>query len=182
MRARILATLVLATLWMALVEAEESPYSGLESREIKALSAQQVEGYLGGKGLGLALPGELNGYPGPKHVIELADQLELSATQREEVGQIFDAMQSLAISVGKRIVEAEGSLDTLFASGKVESESLKAATAEIGRLQGQLRAIHLQAHLETKDLLSAHQVHKYVQLRGYSGDSHSEMDHHGHGH
>lgn len=182
MRARTYATLVLAALWMARVSAQESSYSGFESRQIKALSEQQVEGYLGGKGMGLALPGELNGYPGPKHVIELADQLSLSATQHEQIVRIFEAMQSQAISVGKRIVEAERALDTLFARGKVDSETLKVATAEIGKLQGQLRAIHLNAHLETKDLLSAHQIHKYVQLRGYSGDGHSGMEHHGHAH
>ena len=41
----------------------------------------------------------------------------LSEAQREEVGRIFEAMKSQAISVGKLIVEAEGALDTLFASG-----------------------------------------------------------------
>ena len=32
--------------------------------------------------MGLALAAELNGYPGPSHVLELADKLELSAEQR----------------------------------------------------------------------------------------------------
>lgn len=178
LRQLVFGTCVLASIWLTPVTAEESSYSGLESREIKALSEQQIASYLAGKGMGLALPGELNGYPGPKHVIELADQLELTPTQREEVGRIFEAMQSQAISVGKQIVEAESSFDTLFASGKVEPESLKAATSEIGLLQGQLRATHLQAHLETKELLSTHQVHKYVQLRGYAGEGHSRMEHH----
>ena len=182
MQARIFATLLLAIVWLAPLAAEESPYSGLEAREIKALSKQQVAAYLGGEGMGLALAGELNGYPGPKHVLELADQLDLSPFQRERVGRIFEAMQSQAISLGKRIVEAEGALDTLFADGSIEPESLKAATSEIGRLQGQLRAIHLQAHLETEDLLSVHQVHRYVQLRGYSGSGHSIMEHQGQGH
>lgn len=180
MRAQAFATLVLAALWMDAVAAEKSPYSGLESRKIKALSEQQIKGYLGGNGMGLALSGELNGYPGPKHVIEIAEQLDLTTTQHEVVVQIFEAMKAQAILIGKRIVEAEENLDFLFASGKVESESLKVSTNEIGQLQGKLRAIHLQAHLDTKNLLSAHQVHKYVQLRGYAGNGHSGMEHHGH--
>ena len=162
MTTRVFVALVLAICLLAPLMAEESPYSGLETREIKALSEQQVAGYLGGKGMGLALSAELNGYPGPKHVLELAGQLELSPAQLEEVRGVFEVMQSQAISIGQRIVKAEGSLDALFANGSVESESLKTATAEIGLLQGQLRAVHLQAHLETKVLLTTHQVHKYV--------------------
>ena len=182
MRTRIFVTLILAIAWLAPLSAEEGSYSGLETREIKALSEQQIAEYLAGNGMGLALPGELNGYPGPKHVIELADQLELSALQREAVDRIFQTMQSQAISVGKRIIDAESSMDTLFANGLIESGNLMAATSEIGILQGQLRAIHLQAHLETRDLLSDHQVHKYVQLRGYNGEGHSGMQDHEHAH
>lgn len=178
MQVKSFITLMLATLWLGPVTAEESAYSGLESRDIKALSEQQVDGYLGGMGMSLALAGELNGYPGPKHVIELAEPLDLSEMQRKQMDGIFEAMQSQAMSVGKRIVEAEASLDELFVSGQVDSESLNAATAEIGRLTGQLRAIHLQAHLDTKGLLSTHQVHRYLQLRGYAGDGHNSMEHH----
>ena len=35
--------------------------------------------------MGLALAGELNGYPGPKHVLELAAELDLSEDQRRAV-------------------------------------------------------------------------------------------------
>ncbi len=182
MRSRVVATLVVGIFGVVPLMAEESSYFGLETREIKALSEQQVAGYLAGKGMGLALPGELNGYPGPKHVLELADELELPQAQREEVGRVFEAMQSQAISLGKRIVAAEASLDTLFADGSIQADRLKAVTSEIGLLQGQLRAVHLLAHLETKDLLTAPQVQMYVHLRGYSGSGHSNMEHHGHGH
>lgn len=34
-----------------------------------------------GKGMALALPAELNGYPGPSHSLERADQLKLSPEQ-----------------------------------------------------------------------------------------------------
>ena len=58
----------------------QSPYSGMQSRPIKALSEQQIADLRAGRGMGLALPAELNGYPGPVHVLELADKLgELAA-------------------------------------------------------------------------------------------------------
>lgn len=162
--------------------AQESPYVGLETRDIKALSQQQIDGYLSGQGMGLALPGELNGYPGPKHVLELADELQLTESQRAEVIQSFESMQKKAISLGKRVVAAETSLDRLFGDGNADSQRLREITSEIGLLQGQLRAAHLQAHLETRALLSADQVQKYVQLRGYDGSGHSHTGHHGHRH
>jgi hypothetical protein len=55
------------------------PYAGLEARSIKTLSDQQIGDLRAGRGMGLALAAELNGYPGPMHVLELADALGLSA-------------------------------------------------------------------------------------------------------
>jgi len=47
------------------------PYAGMQTRSIKALSDQQIADLKAGRGMGLALPAELNGYPGPIHVLEL---------------------------------------------------------------------------------------------------------------
>ena len=41
------------------------PYAGLEQRAVKALSEQQIADLRAGRGMGLALPAELNGYPRP---------------------------------------------------------------------------------------------------------------------
>src|SRR5256885_6759518 len=60
-----------------------SPYAGLENRATKALSEQQLVDLRAGRGMGLALAAELNGYPGPLHVLELGEQLMLSAEQRQ---------------------------------------------------------------------------------------------------
>jgi hypothetical protein len=60
----------------------QTPYAGMQSRSIKALSDQQIADLNAGRGMGLALAAELNGYPGPLHVLELADKLDLSADQR----------------------------------------------------------------------------------------------------
>lgn len=43
------------------------PYAGMERRPIKALSQQQIDDLRAGRGMGLALAAELNGYPGPSH-------------------------------------------------------------------------------------------------------------------
>ena len=42
----------------------QTPYAGMQSRPIKALSEQQVADLQAGRGMGLALAAELNGYPG----------------------------------------------------------------------------------------------------------------------
>src|SRR5512140_1710908 len=51
-----------------------SPYAGEEKREIKSLSADVIEQYNQGEGMGMAKAAELNHYPGPRHVLMAADQ------------------------------------------------------------------------------------------------------------
>jgi hypothetical protein len=71
-----------------------SPYADEQDRDIKALSQQDVEGYLAGQGMGFAKAAELNGYAGPKHVLELASELSLTSEQRTHTEQLFASMQS----------------------------------------------------------------------------------------
>jgi hypothetical protein len=52
------------------------PYAGQQDRAIAGLSADEVKAFLDGRGMGLAKPAEVNGYPGPMHVLELADEVE----------------------------------------------------------------------------------------------------------
>lgn len=152
--------------------ANPQPYAGQDAREIAALSAQDIDDLLAGRGWGFAKPAELNGFPGPAHLLELADDLNLDDAQRAAIRGIFDAMQANAKRLGADYVAAEARLDTAFAKGAIDPEQLKALTAEAGRLRDELRAVHLAAHLEVKPLLSRHQVMTYQQLRGYgSGQS-----------
>src|SRR5712675_1084457 len=72
------------------------PYSGMQSRPIKSLSEQQIADLNAGRGMGLALAAELNGYPGPSHLIELADKLNLSTDQRAAIKPLFDSMRAEA--------------------------------------------------------------------------------------
>ena len=143
------------------------PYGGLEQRAVKALSEQQVADLRAGRGMGLALAAELNGYPGPLHVLELADQLELSGELRARMHELFDAMKAEAVPMGETLIAQEAALDRAFAERSISAGTLAALTAQIGETQGRLRAIHLKYHLTTADLLSPHQRHRYAELRGY---------------
>src|SRR5262245_3588865 len=101
-RARMFRTLLACTLALLAVSApvnSQSPYVGQESREIKALSPQEISDYVSGKGMGLAKAAELNGYPGPAHVLELAAQLDLTPEQKTKTEALFKKMQARAISL-----------------------------------------------------------------------------------
>jgi Spy/CpxP family protein refolding chaperone len=126
--------------------------------------------------MGLALAAELNGHPGPSHVLELADKLELTADQRSRVKALFDSMKAEALPLGSKLIEQKADLDRQFASHTVTPESLKASTAAIAVTQGELRETHLKYHLSTVALLSPDQMQRYAQLRGYGGDQ--PMHHH----
>jgi len=153
----------------------QSPYSGMQTRSIKALSEQQVADLTAGRGMGLALAAELNGYPGPSHVLELADKLELSADQRGKVQTLFNAMKAEAIPLGSRLIEQEAELDRKFAARTITPEDLKLTTAAIAVSQGELRETHLKYHLQTVPLLTPAQMHRYAELRGYTAH---QMRHH----
>lgn len=143
------------------------PYGELLDREIKALSAEEVEGLLRGEGMGMALPAELNGYPGPRHVLDLAGELSLTPTQRAEVEEIFGGMRARATHLGREIVALERTLDDAFAEGTITEEELDRLTGEIGARSAELRGVHLRAHLRLRPVLTEEQRHRYHRLRGY---------------
>jgi len=142
-------------------------YRGQQDRAIKALSADEVAGYLQGKGLGLAKAAELNQYPGPSHVLALASELELTETQKDQTRKIFNEMQSTASELGYLLVESEGELDKLFANKSIDEQSLSSLVVQIGELDASIRYAHLRAHLQQRAVLSTQQIHRYNQLRGY---------------
>lgn len=153
----------------------QSPYAGMQTRSIKALSEQQIADLKAGRGMGLALPAELNGYPGPIHVHELSDKLGLSAEQKSRIEALFESMKAEAVPLGEKLLAQEMALDQQFASHSITAESLKAATAQIGTTQAQLRNTHLKYHLQTAQILSAEQMQHYSMLRGYGSE---QMQHH----
>ena len=159
-----------------------SPYQGQESQDIKALSPDEVAGLLDGSGLGYAKAAELNGYPGPRHVLDLEEPLDLTPEQRRRVEESFSKMQKSARTLGEKLVAAERKLDDLFASGRITEIELASLTAEIGQIDSQIRQTHLAAHIETTAVLTDDQVASYNDLRGYrsGGGHHDATEHQGH--
>src|SRR5215470_8664903 len=123
---------------------DASPYAGIERRAVKALSEQQIADLKAGQGMGLSLPAELNGYPGPAHVLELADALHLSDDQRAKMNALFEAIKAESIPVGERIISEETALDRLFADKSLTRAALDVAVSRIASAQGDLRAAHLR--------------------------------------
>lgn len=144
------------------------PYAGQHAREIKALSTEEVQQYLSGAGMGYARPAELNRYPGPMHVLELADKLALTAEQRARTKALMDAHKAEARAIGAKRVDAEHALDTLFAGGKVDEAALGRAVRAAAVLEGEYRLAHLETHRRMRALLTEEQVSCYEHLRGYT--------------
>ena len=159
-----------------------APYAGWQDRDIKALSAQQIDDLRAGRGMSLALAAELNGYPGPRHVLDLGKELGLTAAQRQAFERLFQAMQGEARRLGADILAAEAALDAEFRSGRAAEPELRRQLAALGALRGELRFAHLRSHLTARALLSEAQVARYDALRGYgSGDSPGQGSGHSHG-
>jgi hypothetical protein len=156
--------------WSSLALAQ-SPYAGMQNRPIKALSDREVADLQAGRGMGLALAAELNGYPGPSHVLDLADKIELSAEQRVRVQQLFDSMRAEAVPLGAKLLAQEVALDEAFANHRITPENLKEATSQIGETQAALRNAHLKYHLQTTQILSAVQLRRYSTFRGYGSEA-----------
>jgi hypothetical protein len=158
--------------------AAQTPYAGMQTRTIKALSDQQIADLRAGRGMGLALAAELNGYPGPSHLLELADKIDLSEAQRTNARGMFETMKAETIPIGERLIAQEAALDKLFADHAITPEKLSAATAEIGATQAELRAAHLKYHLTTVTMLEPSQIQLYSVLRGYNNEGSQEHHHH----
>jgi Spy/CpxP family protein refolding chaperone len=161
--------LLAATLALA---QHHSGYTGHESRDIKALSPDEIKQYQSGAGMAFALPAELNSYPGPMHALELADQLKLTGAQRTAIKALMDGHKAEARAIGARLVEAERDLDRLFASRQASADALKAKVLAAGELRSEYRLAHLETHRRTRELLTPEQVERYDSLRGYAQHGH----------
>jgi Spy/CpxP family protein refolding chaperone len=148
--------------------AHSGPYAGFEARAVKALSEQQLADLRAGRGMQLALAAELNGYPGPAHVLELAFELDLTEQQRTRTQALFEAMKAESVPIGERLIQQEAELDRLFAAKSVTAANLADATHGIGATQATLRAAHLKYHVSMLEVLTPAQVARYMELRGYA--------------
>jgi len=172
--------LIIVTLFgMTAIASGQQPYAGLQTRALKALSAQQIDDLRNGRGMGMALAAELNGYPGPVHVLEQAGALGLNEAQRARMAALFEAMTAEAVPLGERLIAQETELDRQFAEKSITPARLETITASIAAAQGALRATHLKYHLLTLEVLSSEQVRQYAVLRGYAdGAGHGQQHRH----
>lgn len=147
-----------------------SPYAGQELRDIKSLSDKDVQSLQNGTGEafgGVAKLAELNGYPGPRHVLDMASELQLADEQRMEIDLIYQNMSNKAKSIGAAIIAVEQDMDRAFANKTITEENLKLMLDNSANLYGQLRFVHLSAHLDTMQMLTMEQVQMYNTIRGY---------------
>ena len=138
-----------------------------QPRPLKALDPGQAAGLLAWQGMGYARAAELNRYPGPKHVLELADALELTPAQMEATQALRAQVLEQARALGAGLVAAGTELEALFSGGTASHAEAAAVLERISQLQSRLRGVHLAAHIDQRELLTAGQVERYVQLRGH---------------
>ena len=178
MKRMLILVAALAVLTPGLAPAQHSGYAGQQEREIKALSDDEIKQYRSGAGMGYARAAELNAFPGPMHVLELADRLALSPEQRSATKQLMDAHKAEAGTIGAKLVEAERALDHLFAGGKLDQSGLATQVRAVAALHGEYRLSHLETHRRMHAIFTSEQVRRYDELRGYGrGQQHGKQQH-----
>lgn len=139
---------------------------GMGGGMLGGVSEQEKEALLKGAGLGAGMIAMMNGYPGPKHVLEMGDELGLTAKQRESIGKTYGKVKAESVEFGTELVEKDEKLTALFASGSVSTGEVEKLSREIGELQGRVRAAHLNAHVETYDALTPAQREQLSSMQG----------------
>ena len=154
----------------AVDQSYKSKYAGEEKREIRSLSKSDIEELRNGKGWGLAKAAELNGVPGPAHLLEMKDEIGLSVKQVLAIEVLYKKMKQEAIPLGLELIELERELNNHFANRTITYESLDILLERIAQVQKKLRYVHLSTHLKTRIILTPEQIVLYNKLRGYSSD------------
>lgn len=155
---------------LAMAESYTSKYVGEEHRQIKSLSAEDIQELRNGAGWGLAKAAELNGYPGPAHLLEMSTEIKLTKEQTDQIQKLYAAMKSEAIELGSQLIEREKELNQAFVDETITQARLETLVKEIETLRSDLRVVHLSTHLQTPEILTAKQINQYNQLRGYAND------------
>ena len=145
-----------------------SPYAGQESREIKSLSSDDLAELERGGGWGFAKSAELNGIPGPSHVLAMEKELALTLSQLTATREIFEQMQKAAVDEGRRLISLEAELESGFQDRSMDKTELRQRLSQIEKSRANLRFLHLAAHLEMGKILATDQIEKYNELRGYA--------------
>ena len=154
------------------ISSTPSPHDVASDTVIVGLTADEVAELRAGQGMGQSRVADAQGYPGPRHVLDAAGAgaLVLSSAQAARVREIYQTMASKAQRLGGLVLDAEEDLAHAFRDGGVDTTNIQARVERIAVLRGELRAVHLRAHLETRALLDATQIARYMTLRGYTPD------------
>lgn len=166
----LILTLMAFSSFSASDHSHKSKYAGQEKREIKSLSESDIDELKNGRGWGLAKAAELNGVPGPIHLLEMKEEIELSPEQIRKIEDVYQRMKRQAIPLGLELIELEGKLNNHFANGTITEKLLNELLGEIARTYKKLRYTHLAAHLETPTIVTPEQIALYNKLRGYSSE------------
>lgn len=148
----------------------DSPYAdAFDPRAaIRALTPEEIAQIEGGDGAGYAKAAELNGVPGPGHVLDLQDELDLTVDQAMTVEDIFAEMRATVIPAGQAYLAAQRALEADFRAGELTASELPERVAEVAALEAALASGHLAAHVQTSDALTPVQIAEYNRLRGYA--------------
>lgn len=168
--ASLLLILIISDIHAATPHKFQSDYVGQEKRQIKTLSKDDIHDLQNGNGWGLAKAAELNGVPGPKHLLDMQGDIGLTAGQASRIEEIYSDMKAQAIPLGKKLIEAERALNLAFAKREIDDQKLIKLLDSISSVRKQLRYTHLAAHLQTIPVLKEEQVSLYNELRGYGKD------------
>jgi hypothetical protein len=142
-----------------------------EGTGIPALSEAQAASYLDGEAMWLANVAELNHYPSPRRVLELAEALELEEGQRRATTMLHEETRREAIRLGGELVALEQRLNRIFAWNQATADNIAKLVLDIGTLKAQFRLTHLVASIRQKPLLMEEQVRRYDELQGRGVDT-----------
>ncbi len=151
-------------------EEYKSKYVGEEHRKIKSLSPNDIGELKKGGGWGLAKAAELNGVPGPAHILEMADKIHLTNEQKNKIQKIYNDMKIQAVTLGEQLIHLEERLNAGFSDRTITQALLEKSVQEIAKVRAKLRIVHLSTHLQTPNILTSEQIKLYNKLRGYSED------------
>ncbi len=167
----LMAVCILGLTTPAAAAANAAPYAGEQNRPVKSLSADDIAELRRGGGWGLAKAAELNGIPGPAHLLDLRSQLALTTDQISRISEIFKTMKDQAIPLGNLLIQRERHLENLFTEQTMTPAHLQSALKDIAETRMKLRYVHLETHLKTPKILTSDQITKYRHLRGYTGQN-----------
>src|SRR4051812_9466903 len=168
---RVIAAAVFAVGAFAVVPAfaqhgvHHAPGADAPHRRMQAMQEESDRVVAQGLGAGMAFAADQNGYPGPRHVLELKDRLRLTPEQEARVTALETAMFADARPKSARLLDAEARLRRLFADGAADDARVRAAVADAERARADVRLVHLLAHLETRAILTDAQRRLYHDAR-----------------